>query len=239
MTKFEGFPTGTKSLPVPSLLLGSLLAKINDIAELKCILRLLWYTAQVSGSPKWVEERTLLSDSVLNEALGSQAEIRRGVAAALARGTLIGANSRLLIATPENRRSIAAITAGLAKDNDALGPVQELTTRETPNVYALYEANIGILTPMVADHLRDAEATYPLEWIEAAIREATESNARSWRYMSTILERWSTEGRQPRRGRGTPRGNGNRGQSAEGSETLTAAEYVNRFGMPPSSGGQL
>ena len=49
---FDGFTRGMKLLPVPSPLLGSLLADIDDVAELKCTLRMLWYTAQVAGAPK-------------------------------------------------------------------------------------------------------------------------------------------------------------------------------------------
>ncbi len=232
MHAFEGFPPGTKSLPVPSPLLGSLLAEIDDVAELKCTLRFLWYAAQTSGSPKWVDESALLSDGVLNEALGSQDEIRRGVAAAIERGTLVGAGGRLLIATPENQRTAAKAHSLEPASNVSPEPAREPAAREAPNVYALYEANIGLLTQMVADQLRDAEATYPLEWIEAAIREGTERNVRNWRYVSAILERWSAEGRQPGQGRQTETGNGKRGEGGKRSETLTAAEYVKRFGMP-------
>jgi DnaD/phage-associated family protein len=228
MSTFEGFLQGTKALPVPSPLLGSLLAEIDDIAELKCTLRFLWYTAQVSGSPKWVDESALLSDGVLNTALGSQDEIRRGVSAAIERGTLVEASGRLLIATPENQRTAAQATLTPAAST-ASEPVREPVTRETSNVYALYEANIGLLTPMVADHLRDAEATYPLEWIEAAIREATERNVRNWRYVSTILERWSTGGRQSGQEQdGQKRGNSKSGEPGRHSQTASAAEYLRR-----------
>jgi hypothetical protein len=45
---------------------------------------------------------------------------------------------------------------------------------ERPNLYRLYEENIGPLTPLVADALRDAENTYAIEWIEEAIRIAVQ-----------------------------------------------------------------
>jgi len=64
-----------------------------------------------------------------------------------------------------------------------------------PNIYQLYEQNIGLLQPLIADQLRDAEATYPPEWIEEAFRIAVESNARNWRYVRGILERWAREGK--------------------------------------------
>jgi DnaD/phage-associated family protein len=62
-------------------------------------------------------------------------------------------------------------------------------------IFVLYEQNIGLLTPMIADELRDAEKTYPAEWIEDAMQEAVHLNKRSWRYVRRILERWRVEGR--------------------------------------------
>ena len=66
---------------------------------------------------------------------------------------------------------------------------------ERPNAYALYEQNIGMLTPVVAEQIREAEETYPSEWIEEAIREAVTANVRTWRYISRILERWEIQGK--------------------------------------------
>ena len=66
---------------------------------------------------------------------------------------------------------------------------------DRPNIYALYEANIGMLSPMIADELKEAEALYPAEWIEQAFREAASANVRHWRYIARILDRWEREGR--------------------------------------------
>ncbi len=67
---------------------------------------------------------------------------------------------------------------------------------DRPNIFVLYEQNIGLLSPLIADQLRDAANQYPHEWIEAAFREAVQYNKRSWKYISAILRRWETEGRQ-------------------------------------------
>lgn len=48
---------------------------------------------------------------------------------------------------------------------------------------------------MLLDDLREAEERYPAHWIEDAMREAVRANARSWRYVKKILERWATHGR--------------------------------------------
>jgi DNA replication protein len=67
---------------------------------------------------------------------------------------------------------------------------------ERPNIFVLYEQNIGLLSPLIADELKDAAEQYPAEWIEAAFREAVQHNKRKWSYIRAILRRWETEGRQ-------------------------------------------
>ena len=66
---------------------------------------------------------------------------------------------------------------------------------QRPNIFVLYEQNIGPLTPLLAEELMEAEDTYPAAWIEDAFREAVELNKRSWRYIQRILERWAAEGK--------------------------------------------
>ena len=69
-----------------------------------------------------------------------------------------------------------------------------------PNVFSVYQVNIGLLTPMIADALKDAEQTFTPEWVIAAIQEAVKSNARSWKYCEAILRRWSRDGFQSAKG---------------------------------------
>ena len=208
---FPGFGAAVKRLPVPAPLLSSLLAEIADCAELKCTLRFLWHEAQQSGAPKRVALGSLRTDGVLLEALGSEDEIERGVGLAVERGTLIEAGGWLLLRTAQNER--AAEQVGPA-------PAQAVAARSTerPNIFQLYEENIGMLTPIVADELRAAEEEYPSGWVEAAIRETAGGNVRSWRYIEAILERWKREGRGTR----------SRGKPGRYSEALTAAELLER-----------
>ena len=67
-------------------------------------------------------------------------------------------------------------------------PVELLPER--PNLFRLYEANVGTITPMLAEELKDAEASFPHAWLEEAIQLAVEHNVRNWRYIRAILERW-------------------------------------------------
>jgi DnaD/phage-associated family protein len=67
---------------------------------------------------------------------------------------------------------------------------------QRPALITLYEQNIGLVTPLLLDELREAEERYPYEWLEAAVREAVQANVRSWRYVRKVLERWAIHGRQ-------------------------------------------
>ncbi|MBV9256423.1 MAG: DnaD domain protein [Ktedonobacteraceae bacterium] len=67
---------------------------------------------------------------------------------------------------------------------------------ERPNIFTLFEQNIGFLGTTIVEEIKDALDMYPEEWVEAAIREAAVHNKRSWSYIRAILRRWETEGRQ-------------------------------------------
>jgi len=80
-----------------------------------------------------------------------------------------------------------------------------------PNIFILYENNIGLISAMMADQLKDAEAEYPHDWFAPAIQEAVNNNARSWSYVKAILKRWKRDGymsdnrKRKKAGRGSTR----------------------------------
>ncbi len=59
-----------------------------------------------------------------------------------------------------------------------------------------YESEIGIISPMIADELREASTAYPLQWSLDAIHEAATQNKRGWKYVLAILKRWKAQGNQ-------------------------------------------
>jgi DNA replication protein len=65
-----------------------------------------------------------------------------------------------------------------------------------PDIYTLYEQNIGALTPILSERLREAEQLYPPAWVEEAFAEAVNYNRRSWAYIARILENWLANGRE-------------------------------------------
>ena len=93
-----------------------------------------------------------------------------------------------------NQRSRLASKHTTAYAHDTQQHIQVQIDR--PNIFVLYEQNIGLLSPLLADELKDAADQYPAEWIEAAFLEAGQHNKRKWSYIRAILRRWETEGRQ-------------------------------------------
>lgn len=66
-----------------------------------------------------------------------------------------------------------------------------------PNPFRVYEQNIGPLTPILAEKIKDAEERYGAANIEEAIGIAVTQNKRSWAYTEGILRKWASEGRGP------------------------------------------
>ena len=205
---FAGFPRKVRFTPVPSPLFGPLLEQIEDLAELKCTLRVIWLLHQKRGYPRYVGLTELRSDRVLLKGLSGGAsdpitELDRALALGVRRGTLItgpaeadGQRGQIyLLNTEGDRKALAGMTAEAATPapTSRLEPWESVA--EHPNIFSLYEDNVGMISPMIAEELKEAEAEYPQNWIEDAFREAVTNNKRSWRYIASILERWEREGR--------------------------------------------
>jgi DnaD/phage-associated family protein len=101
--------------------------------------------------------------------------------------------SHYFLNTPRGRA--AALAFGQQSAEDESSPVKSTLDAIKPNVFQLYEENIGPLTPLIADMLKDAQDTFPVEWIDEAIQIAVKNNVRRWKYVESILKRWQEEGR--------------------------------------------
>ena len=98
--------------------------------------------------------------------------------------------------TVKGRQTLALIRQGKLKALQAAIPDEARLRVQRPNVYVLYEQNIGLLTPLLAEQLRDMEKTYPPAWVEEAFEIAVSRNRRHLRYIQNILKRWATEGKE-------------------------------------------
>ena len=191
MKTFNGFTDSESFTQLPDTFFHQLLNQIDDAAELKVTFYVLWRVEHMDGP-----FRALQGSDFEGKTLGlSQEEIRSGLDNAVKRGSLLhvkkDGTDYFLLNSPRGRASAQAMESGnwdpqTASSNPAF---------ERPNIFRLYEENIGPLTPLIADALKDAEETYSAEWIAETIDLAVRNNKRSWRYCEAILKRWKEEGR--------------------------------------------
>lgn len=214
MSSFRGFPEGrVRLIPVPNDFFTELLPQIDDINEFKLLLYVLWRLDRMEGAFRYLRKSDFLEDERFMSGLDSAPEaapaaLEQALDKALRRKSLLGAEVDLgqgpemlyFLNSPKGRAAVGAIQRGEWRPQTAPHLPVELAL-EPPNIFRLYEENIGPLTPLIADALRDAENTYPLPWIEEAIRIAVENNKRNWRYITAILDRWQQEGRDERTNR--------------------------------------
>ena len=210
MEQFKGFPVKMQFTPLPNLFFSALLPQISDITELKVTLYLLATLYRKRGYPRFVSLEELLGSASLMRSLsqadGSPAETLVGaLEMATKRGTILhlvldkgGATEDVyFLNTESDRETVAKIQRGeLSLPGLKARGQGYLDTEEPPDIFTLYEQNIGMLTPMIAEELKEAERLYPADWIRGAVREAVTQNRRKWSYISAILERWSSEGRE-------------------------------------------
>ncbi|NCF67518.1 MAG: DnaD domain protein [Chloroflexi bacterium] len=213
MKGFPGFPAGKQRLTsVPNIFFSDLLPAIDDLAELKITLYAFWALSQQDGRVRYLRLTDFLNDTIFVKGLGPTTNLAseillNGLERAVSRGTFLhieveGADGHMdlyFLNTERGRAAVEGITRGEWRpwpDDDE--PVSLLVER--PNIFVLYEQNIGALTPIIADELRDAEQNYPINWIEDAIKSAVENNVRRWRYVLAILEKWREQGRQEQDG---------------------------------------
>ena len=57
-----------------------------------------------------------------------------------------------------------------------------------------YEDGIGMITPTIADRLKEISLEYPEGWFEKAVKIACDQNVRKMSYVTSILERWKVQG---------------------------------------------
>ena len=207
--EFSEFPKNVRFTPVPNHVFGPLLEQINDLSELKCTLRIIWLINQKKGYMRYVTLDELIIDKVLARAIDKNGvsfstKIQSVLDQTVNRGTLItcgidnkGSHRQIYMVNTDHSRKIID---RIRKEGTSLCVVPrsdpDMGAVSRPNIFVLYEDNIGVISPMIAEELIEAEKTYSIRWIEEAFREAVGNNKRNWRYIARILERWETEGKQ-------------------------------------------
>jgi DNA replication protein len=206
---FAGFPAGKlPTTPVPNAFFSELLPAIDHLGELKVTLYAFWALGRQRGARRCLRRDDLGGDPTLLAALSEPGRsdleaLDEALERAVTRGTLLRVTAEsgsrqpvYFLNTPRGRAAADGLRQGQWSPDDE--PPAAGLQPERPNLFVLYEQNIGPLTPLIAETLREAEATYPAAWIEEALRIAVENNVRRWRYVQAILEDWRTKGRDER-----------------------------------------
>jgi DnaD/phage-associated family protein len=201
MASFNGFPDKFEYSALPKPFLVQVLPQIDNLEELKATLLFFRVLYQKKGFPLYV---TAAEVSSLESGF-DEPSAERALNQAAARGTVISlplvsggrAAALYFLNDEKNRDAARRIAAGeLTVDDPAPSPTAELPPPPAlPDIFSLYEANVGLLTPMIAEELKEALKLYPENWIKDAIKEAVSLNKRSWRYISKILDNWAAGGR--------------------------------------------
>ena len=168
--------TGFVSLP--ESFFTQTLPKIQDLSELKVVLCAAYVILRKQDHPQFVTYAELRAESRWLSAELGEETLRRALDSAVEHGALSRSTSNM---------------------NNVLEDAYSLTadSRQPPttNIFTIYEQNIGMITPMIAEELKEAERLYPAQWIEEAFKIAATLNKRSWKYIARILERWASEGK--------------------------------------------
>ena len=209
MPGFSGFGNRGRLIKIPARFFSELLPQIDHLGEMQVTLYIFW-RLQTQEDRFYIWEREIFSDEVFVKGIDTHigdAErlLKDGLERAVARGTLLkvntGPNERgenlYLVNTARGRKAAEGIEDGSWRPDDMPDMLIDLHL-ERPTVYTLYEQNIGPLTPIIAEQLRDLEETYSRGWVEEAIRKAVNYNARNIVYITKVLQTRQKQGGKPK-----------------------------------------
>ena len=207
---FEGFRTGTRPITLPADLFAELVPAIDDEAELRVTLHVLYAIGSLRSALRAMRRSQLASDVALLRGLahcGGVEALPAALEAAVARGSLLDCpledgDVLYFVHNEGGRRQRERVLSGAQPLPRGRPARIEAVPVDRGVPATVYEQEIGTLTPAVASQLAEAEAHYPADWVVEALRLAATNNARSWRYAEAILRRWETEGRDDEATRG-------------------------------------
>lgn len=205
MPLFSGFPDGkVRQTPIPASFFSELLPIIDNLGELKVTLYAIWFMNNQEGPMRFITTKDFSSDTKMMSGLGKDPEaiLADSLERAVLRGTFLkfttpGDEPGAIVYFLNSSRSRTFLkgleqgTLTLAIQNSSITALEY----EHPTIFRLYEENIGPLTPLISDILREAESNHPPGWIEEAISLAVTKNVRNWRYIDAILRSWKEKGR--------------------------------------------
>jgi DNA replication protein len=221
MKKFTGFTNQETFTKIPDSFFHNLLTALEDRDELKVTLFALWQIGNMEGRLHFLRQQDFAA-CVPDPASALEKAVKRGSLLEVipnSTGSEIGDKSAVLyfLNSPRGRAAAEAYAGGKGWSDL---PMPVLVQPERPNIFKLYEQNIGPLTPIIADALKDAENTYPPEWVAEALETAVKNNKRNWKYVEAILRRWKEDGHAKKQDQRNTQEDGRRYSEGEFAEFL-------------------
>jgi DNA replication protein len=199
---FKGFTDSETFTQIPDSFFRQLLNEITEADELKVTLYALWRFEHMESRVRFLREQDF-AEIVPNAGLALEKAVMHGSLLQVQKNAV----ALYFLNSPRGRAASEAFAKG--RWDVPAEAEQSNPPPERPNIFKLYEENIGPITPLIADVLKDVEETYPREWVAEALEIAVKSNKRNWKYVEAILLRWKEEGhakKQARRDAKEPRG---------------------------------
>jgi DNA replication protein len=209
-SSFNGFPVRSEVTPLPNIFFSEVSPQVASLAEAKVILQVFFLLSRRRGYPRFVSFRELGNDPIILKGLtdsGGKLDelLKQALNSAVEHGVLLhmpvnvgGQSDDLYFIHNQGEKDIITrIVEGTLKIPDIVVRKEDRPVIEQPSdIYNLYEQNIGLLTPIIAEELQEAEHRYPADWIQEAFKEAIRANVRNWKYVHSILKRWQREGKK-------------------------------------------
>lgn len=199
MTGFKGFGDDKfASLPLPQGFPEALLPEISDPDVLKLLLCAFPLMDPHKDAVRFFFNGDLRENGAVKRNFPTEERLDRALEFACTEEIFLTGeyNGRRVyfLNTPRSSAALRAMQKGVwvpeARQNGSTDGWEE-----KPNIFALYEKNIGPLTPILAETLEDAEKEYPADWLEEAVKIAVKKNVRNWQYIEAILRSWKEKGR--------------------------------------------
>ena len=193
--KFQGFQDRSRYTPIPDVLINQISFELTR-DELILILIAFNLIYLKKGLPRYLTREELANHPGLVNIPDQDLVIDKLVTIGFLLELKTSKGKKVyVINNSEGQKNFSQMRNGIFRFecNEALLPSQ--STAVFPDIFTLYEQNIGLITPIVAEELKDALITYNEVWIRDAIKEAVSLNKRNWKYIRRILERWATEGK--------------------------------------------
>lgn len=211
---FQGFPKGKVRLTsIPEQFFTEILPHIESVHVIKVLLYIFWVLNQRDGNIRYVRLSEMETDEKFLAGLDPDRVVSKNLLYSALKDAVdqnlllkiipADGEDQLYFVNTDRSRSVQQLfeTGNWKPGLEKYLPIS--LDQVKPNVFALFEQNIGLLTPLLAEKLKLAEQEYPATWLADAIGIAVENNIRKWSYIEAILKSWRERGKDDENRRNT------------------------------------